>query len=47
MPPWERSRVPLIFAGDKLVAAVGYWVEKGFLAEEGQGGWQYELVRSI
>ena len=47
VPPWERSRVPLIFAGDKLVAAVGYWVEKGFLAEEGQGGWQFELVRSI
>ncbi|MFV7783271.1 tRNA lysidine(34) synthetase TilS [Shewanella marisflavi] len=46
VPPWERSRVPLIFAGDKLVAAVGYWVEKGFLASEGEGGWQFTLACS-
>lgn len=24
VPPWERDRVPLVFAGDELVAVVGY-----------------------
>ena len=30
MPPWERDRVPLIFAGDQLAAIVGYAVCEGY-----------------
>lgn len=25
VPPWERERVPLLYAGERLVAVVGYW----------------------
>ncbi|HHE9086342.1 TPA: tRNA lysidine(34) synthetase TilS, partial [Haemophilus influenzae] len=24
-PPWERNRIPLIFYGDKLKSAVGFF----------------------
>ncbi len=38
VPPWLRSRIPLIYFNDQLVAVVGYWVEKTFLASEDQTG---------
>ncbi|MCG9747131.1 tRNA lysidine(34) synthetase TilS [Shewanella sp. Isolate8] len=44
VPPWERGRIPLIFAGEHLVAAVGLWVDKRYLAAEGEGGWQFSLA---
>jgi tRNA(Ile)-lysidine synthase len=25
VPPWERDRIPLIYAGARLVAVIGYW----------------------
>lgn len=25
VPPWERDRIPLIYAGERLIAVVGYW----------------------
>lgn len=25
VPPWERERIPLIYAGDRLVAVAGFW----------------------
>ncbi|MCL1076980.1 tRNA lysidine(34) synthetase TilS [Parashewanella spongiae] len=28
VPPWERSRVPLLFYNEQLVCAIGYWVDK-------------------
>ncbi|MCL1126650.1 tRNA lysidine(34) synthetase TilS [Shewanella surugensis] len=31
--PWARSRIPLIFYNEKLVCAVGYWIEKGFVLQ--------------
>ena len=31
IPPWERGKVPLIFYNERLVCAVGYWIEKSFL----------------
>ncbi len=26
IPPWQRARIPLIYAGDRLVAVWGYWI---------------------
>lgn len=31
VPPWLRVRIPMLFQDDKLVAAVGYWIEKPYL----------------
>ncbi|MFZ5592982.1 MAG: tRNA lysidine(34) synthetase TilS [Pseudomonadota bacterium] len=42
IPPWQRERVPLIFAGDQLVAVVGLWVCEPFQAEDGEGGVEVE-----
>lgn len=36
--PWQRPLVPMVFFNETLVAAVGYWVEKSFVAEQG-GSW--------
>ncbi|WP_028772261.1 tRNA lysidine(34) synthetase TilS [Shewanella waksmanii] len=36
VPPWERSRVPLVYFDDKLVCAVGYWIEKAYLSRKGE-----------
>ncbi|MXR68287.1 tRNA lysidine(34) synthetase TilS [Shewanella sp. JBTF-M18] len=44
VPTWERKRVPLIFSGEQLVAAVGLWVDKRYLAPDGEGGWQFSLA---
>jgi tRNA(Ile)-lysidine synthase len=38
IPPWRRAQVPLIYYGERLVAAVGYWVDKGYLAKEKELG---------
>ena len=35
LPPWKRGRVPLLCYNGELVAAIGYWVEKRFLLDEG------------
>lgn len=31
VPPWLRARIPMLFQDDKLVAAVGYWIEKPYV----------------
>ncbi|WP_267960069.1 tRNA lysidine(34) synthetase TilS [Shewanella sp. AS16] len=33
IPPWKRAGWPLLFYGDKLVAAVGLWLEKSAVCE--------------
>lgn len=38
VPPWERSRVPLIFYNERLVCAVGYWIETSYLCAKGAEG---------
>ncbi|WP_227006706.1 tRNA lysidine(34) synthetase TilS [Shewanella donghaensis] len=38
VPYWQRSKIPLVFYNDTLVAAVGFWVDKRFLAEENELG---------
>jgi tRNA(Ile)-lysidine synthase len=37
--PWERPRVPLIFVGEKLAAAPGYFIGEEFLARENENGY--------
>lgn len=39
VPPWERDRLPLLFAGDALAAVPGLWVCEGFAAPAGAPGW--------
>ena len=34
VPPWIRSQIPLVFYNDNLVAAVGLWVDKRYLAKQ-------------
>lgn len=34
IPPWLRKRVPFLFYGDELVAAIGYFVCQRFLPQE-------------
>ena len=40
VPPWERGRLPLLYAGDRLAAACGLWVTRGFEAAPGESGWR-------
>ncbi|MCF2859446.1 tRNA lysidine(34) synthetase TilS [Pseudoalteromonas sp. SMS1] len=35
VPTWERTRVPLIFYNETLVAAVGYFVNETYASEQG------------
>lgn len=39
VPPWERGRLPLLYAGDRLAAVAGLWICRGFEAEPGEPGW--------
>lgn len=41
--PWERARVPCIFYGERLVCAVGYWIESGFLCQQDERGLVFGL----
>lgn len=36
VPTWQRDRIPLLYAGDELVAVVGYWLADEF-AVKGEG----------
>jgi tRNA(Ile)-lysidine synthase len=38
IPPWRRQQIPLIFYGEVLVAAIGLWIDKRYLAQTGQQG---------
>jgi len=38
IPPWRRQQIPLIFYNDILVAAIGLWIDKRYLAPAGQQG---------
>jgi len=37
VPPWQRSRWPLLFFGEQLVAAVGLFVVREYAADAGEG----------
>ncbi len=36
VPPWKRDRLPLLFAGDELVAVAGEWVCEPYAAKAGE-----------
>ncbi|WP_076542889.1 tRNA lysidine(34) synthetase TilS [Shewanella sp. UCD-KL21] len=38
VPPWQRHKIPLIFYNDTLVAAIGFWVDKRYLASHNELG---------
>lgn len=42
IPPWLRDRIPLIFANQKLIGAVGYFVDADYATKEDEMG--YEVV---
>ena len=44
IPPWERGRRPLVFAGDCLAAAPGLFVCDPFAAHEGEPAWRIEWL---
>ena len=45
VPPWERSRVPLLFIEDKLIAVVGYFLDRNYAAKDGELGVEVALVQ--
>ena len=40
VPPWERARVPLLYAGRELVAVAGWWICQGFEAAPDEPGFR-------
>jgi len=39
VPPWERERLPLLYAGEELAAVTGLGVAAPFRAPPGEAGW--------
>ncbi|MGI2170606.1 tRNA lysidine(34) synthetase TilS [Shewanella sp. MF05960] len=46
IPPWRRQQIPLIFYDDVLVAAIGLWIDKRYLAAQGQTGLSLPLLNT-
>lgn len=44
VPPWERDRLPLLYAGERLAAVADLWICRGFEAEAGEPGWKIRWV---
>ena len=44
IPPWERGRRPLVFAGDRLAAAPGLFVCDPIAAHAGEPAWRIEWL---
>ncbi|WP_137226568.1 tRNA lysidine(34) synthetase TilS [Shewanella sp. MEBiC00475] len=44
IPPWRRQQIPLVFYDDVLVAAIGLWIDKRYLAQAGQQGISLPLL---
>jgi tRNA(Ile)-lysidine synthase len=42
--PWWRGRIPMIFAGDELVAVAGLWVSANFVATNTQPALQLQWL---
>ena len=40
IPPWQRSRIPLIYLDDKMIAVAGYWVADAYKNVSDQAAWQ-------
>jgi tRNA(Ile)-lysidine synthase len=46
IPPWRRPQIPLVFYDDVLVAAIGLWIDKRYLAEIGEHGICLPLLKA-
>ena len=44
VPPWLRSRVPLLYVDGKLAAVTGYWIDECFSAKSSEQGWEVLLT---
>jgi len=44
IPPWLRSRIPLIYLGNELIAVTGYWIADGFSVGKEESGYWPELI---
>lgn len=44
VPPWERDRLPLLYAGDRLAAVADLWICRGFEAEPSESGWKIRWI---
>lgn len=42
VPPWLRSRYPLVYAEEELIAVAGLFVSEGWQALAEEGGWQLD-----
>jgi tRNA(Ile)-lysidine synthase len=40
IPPWERSRIPLIYIQDRLAAVAGLWICEPFQAGPAESGFR-------
>ena len=38
VPSWMRSRIPLLYSGDELIAVVGYWVAEKYACSDNETG---------
>lgn len=45
VPPWERQRVVLLFDGETCIAALGYFIDPGYMAESDEAGRVPRLTR--
>ena len=44
IPPWKRSRIPLLYINNELASVTGYWIDQKFLARGNEPGWEIFLV---
>ncbi|MDT8281636.1 MAG: tRNA lysidine(34) synthetase TilS [Gammaproteobacteria bacterium] len=45
IPPWEREVTPLLYYDDELIAVIGHWLSKKYLADEAEAGWKVAIER--
>lgn len=38
VPPWQRSRVPLLYVGEEIASVIGYCICEGYAASDGKNG---------
>jgi tRNA(Ile)-lysidine synthase len=43
--PWMRGRIPLVHAGERLVAVADLWIESDFAARDGERGYLVRWLR--
>ncbi|EKN4696557.1 tRNA lysidine(34) synthetase TilS [Yersinia ruckeri] len=45
IPPWERERIPLLYFGEQLIAAIGIFVTTQGAAEENRPYWRVQWLK--